>query len=75
MRRLLIAVFATLLAVALIAPAAQAATKTQVRYLEGKVEGGGRVQFAIKYVVRNAPPGSVHKKWILANGRKRFSPR
>ena len=43
MRRLLIAVLGSLLAVALIAPAAQGATNVRSLTLEGPISGGGIV--------------------------------
>lgn len=67
MRRLLIAGFASLLAVALIAPAAQGATGVRSLTLEGQFGGGGvptpyQVQLSIDYLVK-------HK-----NGHKRLIP-
>ncbi len=62
MKRLLIAVLGLLLAVVLIAPAAQGATKVRSLTLEGEVAGGGAVQLGIDYLVK-------HK-----NGRKRLTP-
>src|SRR5512141_2710310 len=66
MRRLLIAGFASLLAVVLIAPAAQGATRVRGLTLEGQFGGGGvptaQVQMNIDYLVE-------HK-----NGHKRLIP-
>jgi len=74
MRRAPIVAFALLLAVALVAPTAQA--KTQTRYLEGKIDGGGRVQLAVQYRVTKGKKGQkVRKKWVIQNGRKLFTPK
>jgi hypothetical protein len=57
MRRLLIAAFASLLAVALIAPAAQGATEVRSLTLEGEFAGGGvhppQMQMKIDYLVEH----------------------
>ena len=53
MRRLLIAVLGSLLAVALIAPAAQGATNVRSLTLEGPISGGGIVRLNIDYLVKH----------------------
>ena len=53
MRRLLIAVLGSLLAVALIAPAAQGATNVRALTLEGPISGGGILRLNIDYLVKH----------------------
>jgi hypothetical protein len=63
MKRILIASFASLLLLALAAPA-QGATK--MRFFEGKVAGGGQVQFGVELLVRYKMDGQ--------RSRNRFIP-